>query len=115
MKFFISILLIALLSFATGLFVVLPWWSFATCACVVAIAIPQKPFKSFLSGFVALFFLWGAIAFVIDNKNQHLLSTKVANLLPLNGNYFLLIILTAFIGALVAGLAALSGSYVRKR
>ena len=115
MKFFISVLLIALLSFTTGLFVMLPWWSFTICACVVAIAIPQKPFKSFLSGFVALFLLWGGIAFVIDNKNQHLLSTKVANLLPLNGNYFLLIILTAFIGALVAGLAALSGSYVRKR
>jgi hypothetical protein len=34
--------------------------------------------------------------------------------LPLGGSSFLLILFTAFIGALVAGFAALAGSYVRK-
>jgi hypothetical protein len=46
-------------------------------------------------------------------KNQGLLSAKVAALLPLGGSSFLLIIVTAFIGALVAGLAAMSGSFLR--
>lgn len=115
MKFFVSIILIALLSFAAGLFVILPWWSFAVCAFIASIAIPQKPYKSFLSGFIALFLLWGVLAFIIDNKNQHLLSTKVASILPLNGNYISLILLTALVGALVAGFAALTGSFVRKK
>jgi hypothetical protein len=115
MKFIVSVILIALLSFTAGLFVIFPWWSFAVCAVIVSIAIPQKPYKSFLSGFIALFLLWGALAFMIDNKNQHLLSTKVAGILPLNGNYILLILLTALVGALVAGFAALTGSFVRKK
>ena len=115
MKFLISILLIALLSFATGLFAALPWFSFVFCAFIVAVAIPQQGYKAFLSGFIALFLLWGVMAFFIDKANAHLLSTKVANILPLKGNYVLLIVVTACIGGLLAGMAALSGSFLRKR
>jgi hypothetical protein len=115
MKFYVSIVLIALLSYAAGLFPVLPWWSFAICTLVVAVTIPQRPFKSFISGFIALFLLWGILSFIIDNNNQHLLSTKVANILPLNGSFVLLIGITAFIGGLVGGLSALTGSYIRKK
>jgi len=39
----------------------------------------------------------------------------VATILPLGGSSFVLILLTAFIGGLVAGLSALTGSYLRKR
>ncbi len=114
MKFITSIIITALLSFASGLFTVLPWYSFSLCAFIVAIAIHQKPINSFLAAFIALFILWGILAFIMDYQNQHLLSTKVANILPLNGSYNLLILITAFVGALVAGLAALTGSYLRK-
>jgi len=115
MKFYVSIVLIALLSYAAGLFPVLPWWSFAVCTLVVAVAIPQRPFKSFISGFISMFLLWGILSFIIDLNNQHLLSAKVASILPLNGSFELLIGLTAFIGGLVGGLAALTGSYLRKK
>ena len=114
MKFITAIILTALLSFSIGLFPVLPWWSFAITSIIIAIAIHQKPWKAFLAAFIAVFVLWAIIVFVIDNANQHLLSVKVATILPLSGSSFALILLTAFIGGLVAGLSALTGSYIRK-
>ncbi len=111
MKFFISLLLIALLSFALGLY--LPWWTLAVVAFAVAALIHQHAGKSFLSGFLAIFLLWGILAFIIDQKNQHLLSRKISGLLSLGDGSLLLILVTALIGGLVAGVAAMSGSYLR--
>jgi len=111
MKFLISIILIALLSFAVGLY--LPWWSLALVAFLVAILIHQRAGKSFLTGFLALFFLWGIMAFVIDQQNQQILSAKVSQMLPLGGSGIALILVTGLIGGLVAGFAAMSGSYLR--
>ncbi|MFM7840042.1 MAG: hypothetical protein ACKO6K_10770, partial [Chitinophagaceae bacterium] len=78
-----------------------------------ALLIPQKPFVAFLAGFVALFLLWGALAFWIDQQNQSILSHKVAQLFPLQGSSLILILITALVGALVAGLGALTASFVR--
>lgn len=114
MKFVIAILLTALLSFAAGLFTVLPWWSFAICAFIVAVAVHQKAWKAFLAGFIALALLWGSLAAYKDFNNDHILSTKIAALLSL-GNPTLLLVVTALVGGLVAGFAALSGSYLRRR
>lgn len=113
MKFIVAILLTALLSFAVGLAASLPWWSFAICAFIVAIAVHQKAWKAFLSAFLALVILWSALATFYDLRNGQLLSTKIAGLLSL-GSSVLLIILTAVVGGLVAGFAALTGSYLRK-
>jgi hypothetical protein len=112
MKFISSILLTALLSFAACLF--LPWWSIAIAAFVVAALIPQSPGKSFLTGFIALLLLWGGLSFWISNNNGHLLAHKVSLLILKMDNPFVLIFATAIIGALVAAIAALSGSYLRR-
>lgn len=112
MKFFISLILTILLSFAACLF--LPWWSVAIAAFVVAALIPQKPFKAFLTGFAALFLLWGGLSFRMSNNNEHILAHKVSQLILKMDNPYLLILATALIGALVAGFAALAGSYLRK-
>lgn len=109
MKFLACILLTALLTFVAGLY--LPWWSLAVTSFLIALLIHQRAGKAFLSGFIGLFLLWGLLAWWIDMKNQGLLSVKVAKLLPLGGSSMLLILVTAFIGALVAGFAALSGSF----
>ncbi len=113
MKLITSILLTALLAFTVGLFE-LPWWSFAVTTFIVFVSIPQHIGKSFLAAFATLFVLWAVIALKIDLANEHLLSKKVAGILPLNGSYILLIILTAFIGGLVAGMSGLTGSLLRK-
>lgn len=112
MKFIISILLIALLGFAAPLY--LPWWAFAITSFIVAAVIPQKPSKSFAAGFIGLAALWIVCCITLDQPNQHVLATKVAYILPLGGSYGTLIVLTGFIGGLVSGFAALTGSYIRK-
>lgn len=112
MKFIVASLLTALLGYLFPLF--LPWWSFAIPSFLVALFIHQRPWKAFLAGFVALLLLWGIYAVVIDNANQHILSFKVAQILPFKGSYIALIITTAIIGGLLSGMAALTGSYARK-
>jgi hypothetical protein len=112
MKFFISFILTILLSFAACLF--LPWWSIAIAAFVVAALIPQKPFKAFLTAFTALLLLWGGLSFWMSNNNDNILAHKVSQLILKMDNPYLLILATALIGALVAGFAALAGSYLRK-
>ncbi len=113
MKLFISILLTALVSVAACLY--FPWWSIAVVAFIVAVAIPQKPLRSFVTGFVALLLLWGGLSWYISSNNGHLLAHKVSLLILKTDNPSLLILVTALIGAIVAGLAALSGSFVRRR
>jgi hypothetical protein len=111
MKFIVSVLLIALLSFVSCLY--LDWWSIAIVAFMVAVLIRQTATKAFLTGFLALFFLWGGLSWWIDMKNEHVLSHKLAAVLPFGGSAFLMILVTALIGALVAGFASLAGSYLR--
>ena len=112
MKLIVSIILIAFLSFALGLY--LPWWSIAIGAFVVIALIHQPPASAFLTGFLAIFLLWFLMAFIIDLNNEHILSKKLAVLLPLGGSSFLLILITALLGGLVAGMGALTGSYLKK-
>jgi len=113
MKFVVALLLTALLGYLFPLF--LPWWSFAITSFFVAVFIHQRPLIAFLTGFIALLLVWGIYSIIIDNANQHILSTKVAQILPFNGSYTALIITTAIIGGLLSGMAALTGSYLNKR
>ena len=112
MKMVISILLIALLSVAACLY--LPWWLIAFVAFLVTALIPQRPLPSFLSGFIALFLLWGSLAWYLSSNNDHLLAHKLSVLMLKTDSPAALILLTALIGALVAGFAALAGSFLRK-
>jgi hypothetical protein len=111
MKLILSILLTAALSFLAGMF--LPWWSIAVVAFLVALLIPQKISMSFLSGLVGIFLLWTIVASWIDIKNSSMLSHKVSELFKLGGSSILLILVTALIGGLVGGFAAMAGSSLR--
>ena len=112
MKIIVSIVLIALLSFAIGLY--LPWWSLAIAAFLIPVFINQKPGWAFISGFTALFLLWGMLALTISADNSHLFAHKISLLILKSDSPMLLVFVTALLGALVAGLAALSGSLLRK-
>jgi len=113
MKFTISIVLIILLSFCACLY--FPWWSIAIVAFLVAALIPQTPLVSFFSGFIALFILWGILTFWISTNNHHILAHRVSLLIFKIDNPFFLIIISALIGALVAGFASLTASYIRPK
>lgn len=111
MKFLVATVLTALLAFISGLF--LPWWGIAIAALLTASIVHQKAGKAFFAGLLGVFLLWGGLAWWIDMKNNGILSKKIAAILPLGGNSLLLILVTALAGGLVAGLAAMSGSFLR--
>ena len=112
MKFFISLLLTALLSFAACLF--LPWWVIAIAGFVVGFGIPQKAGMAFLAGFLALFVLWVGLSYWMSASNNHLLAHKISMLFLKLDNPFLLIAVTGLIGGLVGGLGSLTGRLARK-
>ena len=111
MKLLTAIVLTGLLAFIGGLY--LPWWSIAIASFLIAILVHQKAGKAFLSGFAGVFLLWAGLSWWIDTKNGGILSGKIASILPLGGNSILLILITAVVGGLVAGVGAMSGSYLR--
>lgn len=110
----VTILLSAIACFAIGIYGALPWWSFVVTNFIIALAIPQKPLVSFLTGALGVGAIWAGLATGIDMANNHLLSFKVAQILPLNGSYVLLIVITAFIGFILGGMASLTAAYLRK-
>ncbi|MFM2258327.1 MAG: hypothetical protein RLZZ424_260 [Bacteroidota bacterium] len=88
MKFILSIVLVALVTYAIGIYGNLPWWSFVVTNLMIAIALPIKPLQSFFAGALGVGALWAGLAFGIDMANNHILSSKVAQILPLGGSYF---------------------------
>ena len=111
MRLVLALLLTATLSFLAGLR--FEWWSIALVSFLVALLIPQKIGVAFLSGFLGIFILWAILAVWIDSKNGNLLSFKMAELFKLGGSSILLILVTALIGGLVGGFAAMAGSSLR--
>lgn len=112
MRFILTTVLIGLLAFIAGLF--LPWWVLALVAFGVALLLPQTNARSFLAGFLGIFLMWSVVASWIDIKNNSLLSHKVAQIIPLGGSSLALVLVSALVGALVGGFAAMSGNSLRQ-
>jgi hypothetical protein len=91
----------------------LPWWIIAVVAFGVALWKASSGGNAFLSGFLAIVLVWTVMAGFIHIHTEGILSNKIAALFYLPSP-LLLIIITAFIGGLVGGMAALSGFFVRK-
>ncbi|MEI7960309.1 MAG: hypothetical protein WCH36_05280 [Chitinophagaceae bacterium] len=115
MKFIATLLLSTLLAYASGIYGDLPWFSFVITNLLVAIVLPQKPAAAFLSGAIGVGLLWAGLSIYMDISNNHILSTKVAQILPLGGSYQKLIFITVLVGFLLGGLASLTGSFIRNK
>lgn len=108
MRYLLSVILIALFSFLLSLY--MSWWSIAVVAFCVNLWLIQKPVWAFVSGFVSILLLWGGLAWYISSANNDILAHKLSQLVLQKDSPALLIAVTALIGALVAGFAALSGA-----
>lgn len=113
MKFFISLLSISILSFIVGLYT--SWWSIALVAFIVSLFISQRPGSSFLSGFTSVFLLWLILALLINAANGGILANRIGGMLGIGQRPVLLAFITALVGGIVAGFAALTASYIRKK
>lgn len=89
----------------------LPWWSVMLASFITALLISLKHSAVFLIPFLAIALLWMAHAFWLSNANDFILAKKIANLLPLGGNAYLLILVTGIIGGLSAGISGVLGKH----
>lgn len=92
---------------------VLPWWviiviSFATCGII------GKTGKiAFWYPFWAIFLLWISMALLKSIPNEHILATRIAEMLKLQF-WPLVLLVTAVLGGLVAGISGICGYHFRK-
>ncbi len=100
-------IVIALLVFITQ-YLLDYWWLIAVDAFLAAILVGKSGLSSFLSGFLAVGLVWFGMAFYLNYQNEGLLMGRIAemffNMMPI-----WILVITAFIGGLVGGFAALTG------
>lgn len=108
----IKIIAVAALAFVLAMF--LPWWGAALAAFAVELLLGKEGGKAFLTSFLGIFILWLVAALYIDAQNNHILSAKMASVLPLGGSYIVLVLVSAIIGGLVAGVAGAAGVELKK-
>jgi hypothetical protein len=109
-KVLVKIILIAAMSYL--LQNVMGWWAVALAAFLINLIIFTKGLSSFVSGFLGVGILWFFKALITDFSTGAILSEKVADIFNLPGST-LLVIITAFIGAMAGGSASVTGSALR--
>lgn len=105
-------LLILILAFLAQL--LLPWWVITPLCFGLAAALRGTGGKAFWAGFLGVGLGWLLLAGWLNIQNDGLLAHRVAQLLPLGGQGWLLVLVTAVVGGLVGGLAALAGAWARQ-
>lgn len=57
---------------------------------------------------------WSVYSFWLSNGNDFILAKKIAILLPLSGNAFLLILVTALVGGIAEGIGGVFGKQMKE-
>jgi len=108
-------LIILILCFAFQLF--LPWWIISPLAFGAAFWQGKSFWHAFGAGFFAVFFLWIAVALSYTIPNGNILANRIGSLLNLpetSANWFIVLLITGFVGGLTGGLCSLAGYYLRQ-
>jgi hypothetical protein len=90
-----------------------PWWTIAVMALVVGTLITVRRRAGFWFAFLGGLFSWGGYVTYIQLTNDGILAERMAELFQLN-NGWLVVFITAFWGALTAGLGGWTGVNLRK-
>lgn len=106
-------LFLLLLVLSIALQWVLPWWVLAVSSFVLAFWLAQKAGVAFWAGFGGIALGWLGFSLFYHLRNDGLLTSRVATLFTLP-HPLLLLLVTALLGGLVGGLAALSGYFCRR-
>jgi hypothetical protein len=104
-KTIINFIVTIILSYVLSLF--LPWWSVMVAAFSVALLIPLKKGAVFFIPFLAILIFWVIYSYVLSSANNFTLAKRIAILLPLGGNPYLLMLITGVVGGIAAGIAAI--------
>lgn len=95
----------------------LPWWIIGALAFAIAAWQSKSGAYAFKGGFTAIFLLWFMMSCWKSLPNENILANRVGQMLMLPDwpfTWLFVLLITAVIGGLAAGFAALSGFYVRK-
>ena len=89
-----------------------PWWWPAVAAYAVGFWRPHSAFTAFSIGLRRHGPAWAGLAALLDQRNHHLLSGRMADLFRPPGGWAL-VLATGLIGGLMGGLGALAGQTLR--
>ncbi|SDS85612.1 hypothetical protein [Winogradskyella sediminis] len=106
-KNIINFIITIVLAYVLSLF--LPWWSIMTASLATALFIPLRKVAVFLVPFLAILLLWFVLSYFLSSGNDFILAKRIAILLPIGGNPYVLMLVTGIIGGLAAGIAAVFG------
>ena len=87
----------------------LPWWSVMTAALTTALFVPLKKAAVFFVPFLAILLFWIVYSYLLSSGNDFTLAKRIAILLPLGGDPYVLMLVTGVVGGLAAGIAAVFG------
>lgn len=87
----------------------MPWWSIMVAAFATSLFFSLQKRAVFIVPFLAIALYWMVYAFWLSNGNDFTLAKKIAVLLPLKGNPYLLIIVTGLVGGIAAGISGVLG------
>jgi hypothetical protein len=108
MKVIIQCILIIILAYLLELF--LPWWTIAIAAFIGGLAFNTS--ANFLAGFIAIALLWTVTSLLIELSAAAPLTDRVAQIFKVPKPA--LFAITALLGGLVGGFAAMTGGALQK-
>ncbi|MBI1286357.1 MAG: hypothetical protein GC178_02155 [Flavobacteriales bacterium] len=111
MNLLIRVILIAGLSALTQTY--FPWWTAVLVALAVETALGKGDSTAFFSGFYGVAIPWMALSLFIDVKSDSILTMQILELFKLPTFGIVMVIITGFLGGLVAGVASMTGGWIR--
>ncbi|SDB46551.1 hypothetical protein SAMN03097699_1512 [Flavobacteriaceae bacterium MAR_2010_188] len=87
----------------------LPWWGIMVSAIIISYVFPLRGFKIFLIPFLAIAIYWMSYSFFLSSPNDFTLAKKIGTLFTLGENWILVLLITALIGGVAAGISGIFG------
>lgn len=112
--FLIKLAIISILSFVLTFY--LPWYTPFIVCFITGFILSNKPGNNFLAGLLGISIFWLSYTLFLDINNNHLLSSKIAQLfsekLSTEITSAVLVMITTFLGAILGGLSAMAGAMI---
>jgi len=111
-----GIILVVLIYISVGILLSLyfSWYAFAIAFGILSYFMNLQN-KPFLIGFLSGSLMWLVSAIWISQSNPSSLPQKMASVLPLGGNTWLIYVVTMVVGGLVGGVWTLAGAKLRRK
>ena len=111
MNFLLRVFIIFILSYFFG--IDNHWWLIVIYPIIIGLVFIDNFLSHFISGFLGVFLAWLTLMLQLDVTTDSIISQKIANILFLNNNVFLITI-SSSIGGILGGLGSTLGQSIRK-